>query len=65
MKNWFKYLSRKSTLRSGKIMVGKYPEIEIKQTITFMKYVNQPVMHAAQNMRLRTTKNTVLFRNQT
>ena len=32
----------------GKIMVAKYSEIEIKQTITFMKYVNQPVMNAEQ-----------------
>ena len=52
MKNWLKR-ARKSTLSSGKIIVTKYSEIEMKQTITFMKSVNQPVMNAAQQMKLK------------
>ena len=28
----------------------------MKKTITFMKYVNTPVMNAAKNMRLKMTK---------
>ena len=65
MKNRLKNLSRKSTLSSGKIIVTKYSEIEMKYTITFMKYVNQPFMNAAQKIRLKMTKNTVLLRKQT
>ena len=64
MKNWLKNLSRKSTLSSGKIVVAKYSEIEMKQTITFMKYVNQPGMKAAQKMRLKMTKKTMLMKNR-
>ena len=49
--------SRKNTLSSGKIVVAKYSgKKEIRKTITFMKYVNQLVMNAAQQMRL-TIKN--------
>ena len=56
MKIWFKKnLSRKSKLSSGKIIMAKYSKIERKKTITFMKYVNQPVMNAAQEMRLKMT----------
>ena len=33
----------------------------MKKTITFMKYVNKPVMIAAKKMRLKMTKNTVLL----
>ena len=65
MKNWLKNLSRKSTLSSGKIIVAKYSEIELKHIIKFMKYVNQPGMKAAQKMRLKMTKKTVLLRKQT
>ena len=46
MKNWLKNLFRKSTLSSGKIIVAKYSEIDMKSTITFMKYVNQPDKNA-------------------
>ena len=35
----------------------------MKYTITFTKYVNQPVMNAAQKMRLKMTKNKVFLRN--
>ena len=43
--------------------MGKYSEIEIKWTIPFVKHMNQPVMNAAQKMRLKmtTTKNTVQY----
>ena len=54
MKNWLKNLSKKSTLSSDKIIVAKYSEIEMKWTITF-RYVNQSVMNAVQNMRLKIT----------
>ena len=30
----------------------------MRQTITFMKYVNQPVMNAAQKMRFKNTNKT-------
>ena len=67
MKKLLKTLSRKNTLSSGKIIVAKYSDKEIKKTITFMKYVNQPVMNAVQNMRLKMTrqKNTLMLRQQT
>ena len=63
LKKWFKNLSRKSKLSSGKIIVAKHSEIEMKYTITFMKCANQPVMNAAQKMRLKmttTTKNSIV-----
>ena len=65
IKKWLKNLSRKSTLGSGKIIVAKYSEIEVKYKITFMKYVNQLGMKAAQKMRLKMTKKTVLLRRNT
>ena len=40
MKNRLKNLSRKSTLRSGEIIIAKHSEIEMKQIISFMKHVN-------------------------
>ena len=49
-------------ISSSKIIVAKYSEIEMKQIITFLKYVNQPGMNAAQKMRLKMTKKTVLLR---
>ena len=45
--------------------MAKYSEIEINYTITFMKYVKQHVMNAAQTMRLKMTTNTVMLRKQT
>ena len=60
MQNWSKNLSRKSTLSCGEIIVAKCLEIEIKQTISFLKHVNQPVMNAEQKMRLKMAKHTVL-----
>ena len=56
---------KKSTLSSEKITVAKYSGIEMKYTITFMKYVNQPVMNAAQKMRLRMPKKYIISRKQT
>ena len=54
-----------TTLGSGKIIVAKYSELEMKQTITFIKYMNQPVMNAAQKMMLKITKKEVLLGKQT
>ena len=48
-----------------KIVVAKCSEIEIKETSTFMKHVNKPVIVAAPTIRLRMTKNTELLRRQT
>ena len=64
-KTGWKNLSRKSTLRSGKIIVTKYSEILVKWTITFINYVNQPVMNSAQKMRFKMTQKTILLRKQT
>ena len=64
MKNWFKNISRKSTLSSGEIIVAKCSEIERKRTITYKKHVNQPVMNGPQKMRLKITKKTLLLKRQ-
>ena len=60
MQNWLKNLSKKSTLSSRKIIVAKYSEIKMQQTIMFTKYGNQPGMKAAKKTRLKRTKKTVL-----
>ena len=52
-------------LSSGKIIVANYSVIEMKWTITFIKYVNQPVMNAAQTMKLKMKINSILIRKQT
>ena len=56
MKKGLKNLSGKRTLSLGKMIVAKYSEIEMRYTITFMKCANQPVMNAAQKIRLKMTK---------
>ena len=40
-----KNVSRKITMTSGGIIVTKCQEIEKKETITWMKHVNKPVIN--------------------
>ena len=47
--------------------MAKYSEKQMRKTITFMKYVNQPAMNAAHKMKLKMTKQkkTLMLRKQT
>ena len=46
MKNGLKKHIQEERLNSGEIIVAKYSEIERKQKITWMNYVNKPFMNA-------------------
>ena len=54
----------KSILSSGKIIVAIFSEIEKKLTVTSLKHVNRSLVNVPQKMRLKTTMETLLLREE-